>query len=121
MNELATVAVDDGVQMAELPVQGALGLGVARIELGIRNNPAQRPRVALFLYVSFPISNSVLIMDPGLDGFVFAGIHAIFDAFQSVNTAQSPSKSNEPLRQQMEFQKAWHSRLRSDRFADQRS
>lgn len=30
------VAVDVGVEMAELPEQGALDIGVARVELGIR-------------------------------------------------------------------------------------
>ncbi len=36
LNALAPVAVDFGVEMAELPVQDALGIKIARAELGIR-------------------------------------------------------------------------------------
>lgn len=35
INEFAPVAGDGGVAMTELPEQGALGIKIARVELGI--------------------------------------------------------------------------------------
>jgi len=73
--------------MAKPPKQSALGLGVARIELGMIQPKGQGSFCFCMCHSQFLIPISLLIMDPGLDGFVFAGIHASFDAFQSVNTA----------------------------------
>ncbi|EGQ61068.1 hypothetical protein GGI1_04317 [Acidithiobacillus sp. GGI-221] len=87
------VAVDVGVQMAELPEQGALGLGVARVEfpqLGVeqvveekrtvlgavggrhvRIKPA--PLLGCLAGHKGPTDGLGVAEDAGLDGFVFGG------------------------------------------------
>ena len=69
----APVAVDVGVEMAELPEQRALGLGVARVELRMIQPKGQGSFCFCMCHSQFLIPNSLLIMDPSLDGIVFSG------------------------------------------------
>ena len=87
------VAVDVGVQMAELPEQGALGLGMARVEfphLGVERVVEEEGtvfgavggrdfRIKTASLLGFltrhkgPADGLGVAEDSGLDGFVFAG------------------------------------------------
>jgi hypothetical protein len=87
------VAVDVGVEMAELPEQGALGLGVARVEfphLGVEQVVEEEgavlgavggwdvgikaaPLLGFLAGHNRPPDGLGVFEDPGLDGFVFSG------------------------------------------------